>query len=85
MGYGGLNVITDVQQNGGRGGAELDMNLATEPWNLVNCYNPPMGFLLVCSTRSSTYCIGRSSFCSDELTDAHLPTDQQLHKRPNDM
>ncbi len=42
-----------------------------------------MGFLLVCSTRSSTYCSGRSSFCCDKLTDAHLPTDQQLHKRPN--
>ena len=42
-----------------------------------------MGFLLVCSTRSSTYYSGRSSFCCDELTDANLPADQQLHKRPN--
>ncbi len=41
-----------------------------------------LGFLLVCSTRWSTYCSGRSSFCCDELTDAHLPADQQLHKRP---
>ncbi len=41
-----------------------------------------MGFLLVCSTRSSTYWSGRSSFCCDELTDAHLPADQQLPKRP---
>ncbi len=30
----------------------------------------------------ATYCGGRSSFCCDELTDAHLPAVQQLHKRP---
>ena len=50
--------------------------------HLIHLKAYTLGFLLVCSTRSSTYCSGRSSFCCDELTDDHLPADQQLHKRP---
>ncbi len=50
---------------------------------LIRKDHSTMGFLLVCSTRSSTYCSRKSSFCCDELTDVHSPADQQLHKRPN--